>query len=242
MNRFTPRLVPLIGIVAVGACRSDRGLPLRKDAGGPPAGVAAATIPNSVGPAECGGAGGPTTCFVDTAQTPPNAIPGEDYPQARWIFFAAAGDSITVSVDSSASITTNFGQEKVGRITASFYHKRLAQDGVLTVDVSTRQFPQGETPAYAIRFQQIASSTSAPLRPTNQRALLTVGAPNEAERYAVIPLSQMQGLRNPSSWEIYQGNYRVALVADSLYVVCRKQCSIADTVKLTPGARARAFR
>ena len=166
-------------------------------------------------------------------------IPGEDYPEAKWIFFAASGDSIAVSVDSSA-LSTNFGQEKVGRITASSFHKRLARDGVLTVDVS--MYRREESLPYAIRFQQFASSTNALLRPTGERAFLRIGSVTDTERFAIIPRSKMLPGTDPSPWEVPEGDYRVALLADSLYVVCRNGCSIADTLKLTPGERATAFQ
>jgi hypothetical protein len=168
-------------------------------------------------------------------------MPGEDNPVAHWIFFAASGDSIAVSADSDAAVTTNLGEEKVGPLTASSFHKRVVRDGVLTVEVIIAPFMQGESPPYAIRFERFASSASALLRPSGQRAFLTIGLDTSSEMFAVIPLSKAKALADPSPWQVPSGEYRVALVADSLYVVCRKACSMADTVRLAPGQRVTSF-
>jgi hypothetical protein len=178
------------------------------------------------------------TCFVDTARVLESAAPGEDYPEANWIFFAASGDSIAVSAD-SGSLVTSLGQEHDAKgATASYFHKRTLQAGVVTVRVVFGQYLQGHSPAYDIRLQRLAGTANSLFRPTGQRAVLTIRARGIPDVTAVIPLAMRPGITDMAAWQVYDGEYRVALLADSLYLVCRKRCSTADTVKLTPGAQA----
>ena len=172
-------------MLAVGACHSDRERPSGKDAGDrKAAGVSVATI-----------------SFVDTAHKRPGAIPGEDYPTGAMDLSRHRETRLPPLLIALLSRPI-WVRENVGPITASFFHKRLSRDGVLTVDVS--MLLREESVPYAIRLQQFVSS--APLRPTGQRAFLTIGSKADAEKFAVIPLSRVQPVTDLSPWQLYAGS------------------------------------
>jgi hypothetical protein len=52
----------------------------------------------------------------------------------------------------------------------------------------------------------------------------------------VIPLGVAPTVRDRSMWTVLPRRYRVALLPDSLYELCKIPCSRPDTVKLTPSA------
>jgi hypothetical protein len=236
-----PRLT-LIGatvIFVLGACRHTRELQPGKDTSGEnAAGVSVA--PKRIDSLQACDAARSGICFLDAARDPKGATPGEDYPEAKWIFFTAAGDSIEVFAESSV-LVTNFGQEHdVDGVTASSFHRRLVRDGVLEVEVAFDERRRGDSVPYAIRFRRLEASTSAALRATGKYSYLTIGSNADSEMFAVIPLAMMRSRSDVAAWRVDPGEYRVALVPDSLYVVCRKQCASADTIKLTPGMHAKA--
>jgi hypothetical protein len=184
LRRGPASLIFLIGstvVVASGACHKESELRSREHAGGEKAaGVAVAGTTSGAATAACAGSH-PATCFLDTAHAPLEAIPGEDNPEAKWIFFAASGDSAEVSVDSSA-ITTNFGQERdAHQNTASSFHTRLAQSGVFEVALIIRPFLQGHSPPYVIRFRRFEASANSAFRATGERSLLTIESKSDTE-------------------------------------------------------------
>ena len=173
-------------------------------------------------------------CYQDTARVP--AAGPSEYPLANWIWFAAAGDSIEISANPPATIVTSIGEERDSlNNTARYFRRRFSGDGVVEVFLALEQ-GYGDTVPYTLSILRSGASSSASLRPSGQAATLTVVTGHRGESFSLVPLSISPSVRDRSHWRIYGKSYRVALVSDSLYELCRLPCSASDTVKLTPYA------
>jgi hypothetical protein len=164
---------------------------------------------------------------------------------ANWIVFGAAHDSIGLyantdknSDDYPIAVATNYGQEHDARgITAPYQRLRLVTDGVVDVSV-TADGMATDSIAYTLRFFRQPKSGSGQLRPTGRWTSLTIASGGMSDRFSVVPASLARSVRDLSKWAVYRGTYKVALVADSVYEICRIPCLMPDRVLLKPSARA----
>lgn len=152
-----------------------------------------------------------------------------------WIWFGARGDSIEFDLAPGDAIQTSIGEDREARHRVPYFRRRLARDGAVEVWVLLPD-TLGDTVAYTLGVRRIPSGRSADLRPTGERATLTIQSRSAKDRFAVVPLAVARSVRDLSSWQVHPETYNVALVGDSLYEVCRLPCARRDTVKLTPRA------
>lgn len=174
-------------------------------------------------------------CYTDTAYVheDPGSMPIRD---KWWIWFGARGDSIEFDLAPGDAISTNIGADRDARHdNVPYFRRRLARAGAVEMWVLLPD-TLGDTVAYTLRVRRIPSGGSAILRPTGERATLTIQSHSAKDRFAVVPLAAARSVRDLSSWQVHPETYNVALVQDSLYVLCRLPCVRRDTVKLTPRA------
>ena len=179
---------------------------------------------------------GLTICYRDIAR-PGDA--DEDpmlSPRANWIWFAAAGDSIEISTSPAAFVLTSVGQERDSlQNTARRFRHRLQNDGLVIVWLAFDEQVVDTVP-YTLRVWS-SGSASRPLRATGETATLTVVSRRKNSTFSLVPASIASTVRDRSQWRMFARTYKVALLKDSLYELCRLPCSTPDTVKLTPFAR-----
>lgn len=181
-------------------------------------------------------------CFSDTAFTPRIRYSDEPYWNARanWIWFGAAGDSLDISADDGV-LTTSLGQEYDSRRNnTSYFRHRLTRDGLVSISIDMEE-SQGDRIGYTLRIRRVAPVLRNGLRPTGDRARLTVESAGRTDQFSLIPLSISPTVRDRSHWKAFafERTYNVALVDDSLYEFCRVPCSRPDTLKLTPSHSVR---
>jgi hypothetical protein len=83
----------------------------------------------------------------------------------------------------------------------------------------------------------VGTDPPASFRATGRSATLTVTSKRKTAQFSIVPISLLSPVTDRSKWKAFVRTYKVALVRDSLYEVCRVPCSRPDTVKLTPSAR-----
>jgi hypothetical protein len=174
------------------------------------------------------------TCYLDT--TYEQSFPGEaiSATMKTWLLFGARGDSIELFSGAGSAMMTSLGQEHdVRNNTASYFRRRLANSGAISVLVTTSD-GRGDSVEYYLRLREQGSDRS-PLRVTGERAQLTIEGRGPSGRASVVPLAVVSSLTDLSAWEIDAATYNVALVRDSLYQVCRVPCRKPDTLRLAPG-------
>lgn len=182
-------------------------------------------------------------CFRDTAYV--HEEPGYSVPVlgADWLLFGTARDSIEIHATPDetrgkgrAFLSTNLGHEKdASRTTAPYFRIRLPNDVAIAVWVDLDR-DLGDSVAYAFRINRVGPRAAGLLRATGQSATLTISSAGEADTFTVVPASVPKRGRDLSKWVVFARKYKIALVADSLYEICRIPCSAPDIVKLTPGA------
>lgn len=175
-------------------------------------------------------------CFIDTARA--EMQPGDPVPRADrdWIWFGTAGDSIEVRGPDSASISTNVGTEHdADRNNVSYFRGRLAGDGVVAITITFWNAP--EVVPYELSVRSQRADARAGLRPSGKWARLTIVGANPRESFTIAPLSVARAARNEARWRVMAQSYNVALVADSLYEVCKVPCASPDTIRLVPNGR-----
>ena len=175
-------------------------------------------------------------CYQDTARAGTADEDPAQYPLADWIWFGMAGDSIEISGPAGASVATNIGQERDSlKNTRGYFRRRLGRDGVLLIFVSLDE-TEGTTVPYTLRVSHGGSASTESLRPTGQTATLTVISQHATDAFSLVPASMASTVRDRAQWRISPVRYKVALVSDSLYELCRLPCTALDLVKLTPSA------
>jgi hypothetical protein len=175
-------------------------------------------------------------CYRDTARSVPGAADPAGYPLANWIWFAVAGDSIEISAIPPAYVQTSIGEERDSlHNVVQHFRRRFRSDGVVEVFLALREI-YGDTVPYTLRVLRSGSGSNASLRPTGEAATLTVVSRHKGDAFSLVPISIAPNVRDRSQWRIWPMRYKVALVSDSLYELCRLPCSAPDTVKLTPSA------
>lgn len=173
-----------------------------------------------------------TICFVDTAYA--HTYPGETtlITGKKWIWFGTSGDSLEIHVAPSGYVQTNLGEERdTNHNNVGYFHRRLTGDGVVQVWI-TMDETLGDTVTYALQVHREQSPGRSALDATGARSQLTILSHNSRERFSVVPLSIAATVRDLFMWAVDAGAYNVALVADSLYQVCRLPCVSPDTVRL----------
>jgi hypothetical protein len=185
------------------------------------------------------------TCFRDTAfGRSLNHEPGW-VVEADWILFASRGDSLELYVATDDSrghgepaLTTNFGQEndRSGNTTDT-KHLRMKWNGIVTLAADPDPYGfLGDSVAYTLHVLRLRPERAAALEPTGSFATLSIVTPH-LYKFAVVPASMWSSRGDISNWVVTPNTYRVALVTDSAYLVCRIPCSLPDTVLLRPSAR-----
>ena len=174
-------------------------------------------------------------CYQDTAR-PGDA--DEDpmlSPLGTWIWFAAAGDSLEISAIPSAAIATSLGQERDSlQNTAPRFRHRVQHDGVVILWLAFDE-QVADSVRYTLRVKHDLA-TASELRPTGQTATLTVMSRGKNDTFSLVPKSVVPHVRDRSWWRMFAKVYKVALVSDSLYELCRLPCSAPRTVLLKPSA------
>jgi hypothetical protein len=174
-----------------------------------------------------------TVCYRDTARPGDVDEDPMQSPLADWIWFGAEGDSIDISASPSASIATSIGQERDSlHNTAHRFRHRLQNDGVVLVWLA---FDEQVIPTlpYTLSVWHNGSASSL-LRSTGRSATLSLVSRHKTESFSLVPASIAPTVHDRSQWRIFAQTYKVALVSDSLYELCRFPCTAPDTVKLTP--------
>ena len=173
-------------------------------------------------------------CLRDTAVARMGPAFSGPIPSRDWVIFGARGDSIDVEVSSGGVITTSLGQDHdANGNTAPFFRGRFRHDGVVALLISLDPY-LGDTVEYTLRLLRSASASLTPLTVTGLQATLSITSPTPHDSLSLIPLSAARREVSPADWRIPAGTYRVALVRDSIYQLCRRSCKSVDTIKLTP--------
>jgi hypothetical protein len=175
-------------------------------------------------------------CFSDTARA--EMQPGDPVPRADrdWIWFGTGGDSIEVRGPDGSSISTNVGTEHDSdRNNVSYFHGRLTGDGVVAITITFWNAPDVVPYELSVRSQR--TDARARLRPTGKWARLTIVGANPRDSLTIAPLSVARFARSEARWRVTAQSYNVALVADSLYEVCKVPCASPDTISLVPNGR-----
>ena len=193
-------------------------------------------------------------CYRDTARVRDlDHEPGR-YVDSRWVIFGTAGDSIELAASTDLGLEAPGRSERVGFAisashamgsgyqerdstgnTAPYVRFRLPSDGAVSVDVGADERGFHDTVPYSLSLRRMGQDlTPQLLRATGHAAALTLASARESDRFVVAPLSVADWETNPGHWSVFQGRFKVALVSDSLYVVCKLPCGRPDTVLLKP--------
>jgi hypothetical protein len=167
-------------------------------------------------------------------------------PQARWLIFARAGDSIELEAwadrersvpDAIARLSTSAGtQSDSHNNTARHFFGRAKTDGLLTARV-VMDDDLGDSVAYTLRISRPDESSLRRYLVVGA-ARLIVSGPGDHDEFSIMPLSDARDhASNRNAWKYYVGSFEIALTADSLYEFCSVPCRVPDTIKLKPGYR-----
>jgi hypothetical protein len=175
--------------------------------------------------------------FIDTATVrKPIGNPrySSPFPIGDWIWFGAAGDSLDIT-STAGKVYTNLGQQHDSlRNAVPYFRARLPNDGAVAIS-TTMYENEGESVAYTLRIERVGREPPLALRPTCERATLAVISARLTDHFSIVPLSIVDSVHDLSNWTVFTGVYKVALVSDSLYQVCRVPCVKPDTIELLPG-------
>jgi hypothetical protein len=93
--------------------------------------------------------------------------------------------------------------------------------------------------AFMFEVRRYGPDGLAALRATGEQATLSIVSRRTTDRFSIVPLSLVSSVHELSKWRAPAGTYKVALVTDSLYQLCRYPCTLPDTIKLTPFAKVK---
>jgi len=176
-------------------------------------------------------------CIPDTAVA--RRVPGEALPvtMRQWIVFAAAGDSLEISVPKGGVVSTNFGVERdSSHDNVPYFHHRMKTSGLIVVTVMLDlDNSLNDSVEYSLRLKRNRHDSDGTLGPMGRTATLVVASPNENDRFRLAPLSGATRADHSGDWMVPAGIYRVVLAPDSLYQLCRLPCAHADTIRLVGG-------
>jgi hypothetical protein len=178
-----------------------------------------------------------STCMRDTAYGHTIDYSPGWLVDADWIVFGDAGDTIEASA---------YSEEKTPRVlsvSVAMWGRRdlkaprvdMTTAGAVMVMVLADLYGfAGDTIPYVIHLRR-QGRRSPSLQPTGALSRLTIQSGREADRFSVMPVA-VGVVPDRQSWSVSAGTYRVALVPDSLYEICRLPCQRPDTLTLRPGA------
>ena len=173
-------------------------------------------------------------CLRDTAYA--ESRDGVTTVDRDWIVFGNASDSIDVLGDDGSLISTNVGTDHdAARNNVSYFHGRLAHDGVVVITVS--YLDRGSVVPYELRIRRQSAVRDPGFTPTGKWARFTIISAKPTDAFTVIPLSRTPAMPDAAAWTVMAIPYNVVLSGDSLYQVCRLPCVSPDTVVLREGAR-----
>jgi hypothetical protein len=179
-----------------------------------------------------------TVCLRDTAYM--GSLPS---PEARWIVFVRANDSIEIvaradreSPRNVARIATSAGSETGSDgHTASHFSYRAKRDGSLLSFIMMDD-GLGDSVVYTLQIHR--SPIDANGHEIVGSASLDVRSKSESDEFSLIPL---RALRNRTidrgAWMNYVGEYKIAITSDPAYEFCRVPCVAPDTIELRHGSR-----
>jgi hypothetical protein len=186
-------------------------------------------------------------CFRDTTNSLVDPDAADPVIGARWLWFGGAGDSVQIStrpdisshMREGAYLATSLGEELDSlRNTAPYFRRRLTEDGVIEMvllfDSVVGDVVLGDTVAYTLRIRHDDPEPKPALVATGRMATLTIPGAGVRDEFSIVPLSMARSVHDLTRWKIHARTYRVALVADSLYQLCRLPCTSLDTIKLLP--------
>jgi len=170
-------------------------------------------------------------CFLDTAYAYTDLDNPQGYPMSSWILFTASGDSIELSVPPGSVIATNLGQERdsLGN-TAPYFRRRIDRNGILHATIELGQHSSDTVP-YTLRVAQYGTRPGA-LRATGETARLNLTAKEALARFSVVPAAIPLPPNDVAPWSVPLGSHKVALIVDSIFLLCRIPCAKPDTVIL----------
>lgn len=183
-----------------------------------------------------------TMCFLDTARVVhlPHE-PGRDV-RAHWLLFASAGDSLELRVspsvpDLQAAITVSRGgtpavqeRDSAGN-TAPYVRFRLSEAATITAYISMDDGLR-DTVEYTLAVRRMPAPATPRPPLAGGAAGLTLSSGRESDEFILRPLSFAASHEDSGNWTVFPGRYKVALAADSQYVICRAPCTTRDTVTL----------
>jgi hypothetical protein len=197
----------------------------------------------------CGGSA-TTLCFTDTAFVHEDSGADDPVPEAHWVWFARASDSLQITAWqgnadgglSASLITVPAPVHIAGPV--SVVDRRLPTDGVLQVFVSLSDVvgmsPTGDTVPYVFRVAQVGAAQAA-WNSTGAHATVHVLG-SGAKPFTIIPVSDVASVASRDAWKMTGTRFRIALAQDSLYEVCNIPCQKPDTLRITPGAHVEWVR
>jgi hypothetical protein len=96
----------------------------------------------------------------------------------------------------------------------------------------------GDTVVYTLRIRHDDPEPQPALVATGRMATLTVAGARARDEFSIVPLLLTRSVHDLTRWRLHARRYRVALVVDSLYQLCRLPCVSPDTVRLMPATGA----
>ena len=182
--------------------------------------------------------GGIAQCILDTAtEVFSVACCMNDQRQAKWLVFAAAGDSSQyfmvpgdyIYMDPAS--TGKYIMENEGRVDRPWLRAGFPHTGAY---VFTLEKEADDTVVYQLRVVPVVATGAS--RPIGKSATLTITAKGKA-KVAIAPASMAGALDSSAlrAFAVDPGTYRVLLVRDTAYVGCTLPCSERRLFALHPG-------
>jgi hypothetical protein len=172
--------------------------------------------------------GGIAQCILDTA-TDVFSVSCciADQRQAKWLVFAAAGDSSQLFMVPGTFIDMNppsagtYVSETVGRVDRPWIRARFPHTGTY---VFTLEQEADDTVIYQLRVVPVVATGAS--RPIGKSATVTITGKRTA-KVAIAPASMAGALEGPAlrAFAVDPGTYRVLLVRDTSYIACTLPCS-----------------
>lgn len=181
---------------------------------------------------------GPAICIRDTATV---SLPDDNFPEwdSNWLVFATNRDSLQFFAAPGMPVmdrvsAQGFVGEKTPGLDQYWLRYRFPETGTF---VFTNRI--GSDTAYAYQLRLIPTVSTAATRPIGRKATIELPG-RERDRIAIAPEALAAGLADSAvarRHAVRPGLYRVLLVRDSVYVVCRLPCTNPHRVVLKDGTR-----
>ena len=186
-------------------------------------------------------------CVKDTARTirtDSGVVEGgfNDERVTEWLIFAAERDSLQVFIAGPAESYLWMSPPSAAGFVAehaindaSWIRARFAHTGTY---VFSARITSEDAIAYELRVAPVLTIGAS--HPTGQSATVTIVGESSA-RVAIAPAAMARAIPSDSAWQrfaVRPGEYRVLLVRDSSYVVCRLPCRDTRQLSLFPSQSA----